>query len=171
MIEKLSPQHQRFVYAYCSNLNKTKAYLTAYPDSSLPTARDSAYKLFNKQEIKDAIEQVLATELETQKTILKRLVTLIEFDLTEYTVGDTIDIEKIRSSGLGWIVKGIRPTKYGTEIYLIDKDKVLEMLSKAYNIFSDASIEIDFKERLNAEQLLNDQLESIRVKLKGNSSP
>lgn len=171
MIEKLSPEHQRFVYAYVATLNKTQAYLTAYPNSSIQAARDSAYRLFNKPEIKEAVEEVLNTELETQKSILKRLVTLIEFDLTQYLNENLqVDITKLKNDGLGWIVKGIRQTKYGNEIYLIDKDKIIEMLAKAHKLFESTQIEVNFTERLNAENILNDQLESIRVKFEGKNS-
>ena len=171
MIETLTPEHQRFVYSYVACLNKTKAYLVAFPDSSLKAARDSAYRLAQKPDIKEAIEEVLNTELETQKSVLRRLVALIEFDLTNYLNDELeIDIKRLNADGLGWIVKGIRQTKYGNEIYLIDKDKVIEMLSKAHNLYDNTKIEVNFTERLNAEKLLDEQLESIRIKFKGTDS-
>lgn len=171
MIEKLSPQHKRFVYAYVACLNKTQAYLIAYPNSTAKDAKNSAYRLAQQEDIKEAIEEVLATELENQKTVLRRLVTLIEFDLTEY-LNDAleIDVTRLNKDGLGWIVKGIRQTKFGNEIYLIDKDKVLEMLSKAHNLFDGTKIEVNFNERLNSENLLNEQLAAIRLKFEGENS-
>lgn len=172
MIEQLTPEHQRFVYAYCANLNKTQAYLTAFPSSSIQAARDSAYRLYQKPEIKEAVEEILNTQLETQKVVLRRLVSLIEFDLTDYlTEANQIDVKKLNADGLGWLVKGLRQTRYGTEIYLIDKDRILEMLAKAHKLFESTQIEVNFTERLNAENLLNDQIESIRVKFEGNDSP
>ena len=44
------------------------------------------------------------------------------------------------------------------------------MLSKAHNLFDGTKIEVNFTERLNSENLLNEQLDSIRLKFEGENS-
>lgn len=145
--------------------------MAAYPNSTPKDAYNSAYDLFQKPEIKSAIEELLDQELESQKIVLKRIVSLIEFDLTQFLDEEnSVDLAKLKEAGLGWIVKGIRHTKYGTEIYLIDKDKVLDMLAKAHSLYDGLNIEINLNGNLDKEREVTAKLEQIRTKLTGINS-
>ena len=94
-LDKLSPAHREFCYAYVENLgNGTRAYMSAYPNAKESTAAVNASQLLIKANIKQAIQHLYTQiwakrteDLEKSKTY-----TLIHC-VGEADIADVIDLE------------------------------------------------------------------------------
>ena len=56
--KKLTAKQERFCQEYVLCLNQTKAYMTAYPDSSYEAARRNASKLMTNTDIKTRVKEL-----------------------------------------------------------------------------------------------------------------
>lgn len=163
--ETLSEQHKRFVESYVACLNYRRAYQVAYPNcKNYTTARTEASKLGRSPTIKAAIQEKLKEVTITKDDILGRMIQLIEFDLTEFMVGDSIDFNALKESGYGWLVKGVKFGKFN-ELMLMDKDRALENLAKIMQMFSDNNISINLGNEISSREHLDQKMKSLHEKL------
>lgn len=162
---QLSAKHQKFVSEYIKHLNAAQAYLAVYKCAP-STARTAASKLLQRDDVKQALAELMS--ISTKDTLIHRLNLLVELDILNYlTEGDQpqIDLNKLRDAGLGWIVAQIRPSG---EVVLISKDKILEMLAKAYSLYTDNGITVNIEEKLSIQDKLNNKLDELQSVIDGN---
>lgn len=124
-------KQQRFCDEYLKDGNGTRAYMTAYPDSSEESARSSASDLLANPNVKQYIEEK-NREIHNSKICdveeIRQL--LSEIARGESTKGETIVVENI---GNGYS-KARAVTKKPDEK---DRLKALELLGKANSLFTD----------------------------------
>jgi hypothetical protein len=163
--ETLTEQHKRFVDAYVACLNYRKAYQVAFPNTTYNSSRTLGSELARKPYIKVAIQEKLKEVSITKDDILGRMIQLLEFDITDYMLGDIIDFQELKDSGYGWLIKGIKYGKFSTELSLMDKDRTLENLAKIMQMFSDNNISINLGNELSSRENLDKKLKEIHEKL------
>lgn len=82
---KLSASRERFCQEYLLDLNATKAYARAYPDSNLKSARTNGPRLLANAGIQERIQQLMEKRAErtevSQDRVIKELVALAFSDL------------------------------------------------------------------------------------------
>ena len=163
--ETLTEQHKRFVDAYVACLNYRKAYQTAFPKSNYLSAKTLGSELARKPYIKSAIQEKLKEVSITKDDILGRMIQLIEFDITDYMIGDTVNFEDLKNSGYGWLIKGIKYGKFSTEVILMDKDRTLENLAKIMQMFTDNNISINLGNEFSSREHLDKKMKDLHEKL------
>ncbi len=165
--EQLSEVHKRFVDSYIHCLNYRKAYQDAYPLANADTANTNGSRLASYPEVKQAIVEQLKLYSKDKSETLHRILQLLDFDLTNYLSWDyKVDIDKLNQAGLGWIIKGIKQMKFGTEIVLMDKDRALENLAKIHMLFNDsATVNVNINQEVSAKQQIEDKLKALDEKL------
>lgn len=168
--ENLSLQHKRFVDSYVDCLNYRKAYQDAYPLSSVDAAYTNGSRLATNPNVRKAIFEKLKLYPRDKTETLQKIFLLLDFDLTEYLADDlTVDVDKLNASGLGWMIKGIKQLKYGSEIVLMDKDRALENLAKIQGLFEDKQqVTINITQEVSAAAQLNRKLQDLDSRLKVN---
>lgn len=167
--ETLPEDHKRFVDSYIHCLNYRKAYQDAYPlVTDWGSARTQGSRLAANPVVKQAIVEQLKTYSIDKSETLQRIITLIQFDVSDYMTGDDLIVDKLNKAGLGWMIKAIKPTKFGTEYILMDKDRALENLAKIHMLFTDTStINVNINQEVTAKQQLEDKLRDLDSKLNG----
>lgn len=166
--DNLSEAHKRFVDSYVDCLNYRKAYQDAYPLANTNTARTNGSILASQVAIKTAIIERLKLFSIAKEAVLDQIIKIIQFDLTNYTLQDTtkVNLDALHEDGLGWMIKGIKESKFGTEIILMDKDRALENLAKIHSLFNDQStVTVNINQELSAKQQLEDKLKALDQKL------
>jgi hypothetical protein len=170
LLNKLPDKHKRFVLEYITSMNKAAAYRKVY-NCTEAHSYDAAYRLAGKPEIKAAIQEALEEEYEKAEQTRQRIQTLITFDLTRFLNEDsTVNLSALKDSGYGWLIKGVRSTKYGDDVYLMDKDKALEQMAKMHQLYSTVTTEINMNDALAVEDCLLEKMNDIRSKLAGTDS-
>jgi phage terminase small subunit len=166
--ETLPEEYKRFVDSYIHCLNYRKAYQDAYPlITNADTARVNGSRLASQTEVKEAIKAQLLLYSKDKSETLQRIFQLIDFDLSDYLDSQyKVDVTKLNLSGMGWIIKGIKQMKFGTEIVLMDKDKALENLAKIHQLFDDKStVNVNINQEISTKQKLASELSDLRTKL------
>lgn len=165
--DNLSEVHKRFVDSYIHCLCYRVAYQDAYPLANANTANVNGSRLAAKPEVKQAIVEQLKLYSKDKAETLQRILQLLDFDLTQYLSPKLeVDVDKLNKSGLGWMIKGIKQMKFGTEIVLMDKDRALENLAKIHMLFNDsATVNVNINQEVSAKQQIEDKLKALDEKL------
>lgn len=153
---KLSKADEVFVSEYLLGFNATSAYKKAHPSVKDTTAASNGWRLLRKAEIQAAIKERLDEVHMGADEALKLLADIARGDVTEFiTPFGNIDIDKIRESGRGRLIKKIKQrtiTKIGksdkdedtetldTEIELYDAQSALDKILKVHGKYSDAPV-------------------------------
>lgn len=166
--ENLSEAHKRFVDSYVHCLNYRKAYQDAYPLANTDSARTNGSDLAAKPEVKEAIKERLALYVRDKSETLQRIFQLIDYDLSNYLNNELkVDVKKLNEDGLGWIIKGVKQMKFGTEIVLMDKDRALENLAKIQQLFDDKqTVNVNINQEISAKQAIEDKLKDLDSRFK-----
>jgi hypothetical protein len=168
--ETLPEEYKRFVDSYVHCLNKRKAYQVAYPAiTNANTARTNGCLLAAKPEVKEAIIERLKLFTIDKSETLQRIISLIEFDVSDYQFADgSLNVATLKDAGYGWLIKAVKPTKFGTEYVLMDKDRALENLAKIHQLFDDKStVNVNINQEISAKQRLEDKLKTLDSKFNG----
>lgn len=171
----LSPKQNRFVAEYLVDLNATSAAIRA--GYSEKTAAQIGYKLFQKPEIQDALQEARAAqEARTQITsdkILRELARIAFSDASDYVKVVQMDQEKEGGVPMGAVMftptenlsadqraalAYIEETQAGIKVRTHDKVKALELLGKHLGIFTEkvAIAAIDPETVKEVEALIHD---------------
>jgi hypothetical protein len=157
-VDKLKPKHKLFLYKYLETLNGTQSYISVYGSTNYDVAKSGAHKLLSRDDIKAALNELATNDVDRDILVL-RMRQLLEFDLTELLDERfQVDLNKIRTSGLGWVVTAIKPTG---EVVLIDKNKVLDMLARVYRLYEESVITVNLDGKLTIEDQLNSKLDAL----------
>jgi len=122
-----------FVESYLQCWNATEA------------ARRANYKHPNKKgpwlvkigEIEAEINARLEEEAMSANEVLQRLGQQARFDPTQYMNTFGIDLDKLQADGLGYLLKGTRPTPAGTVYLFHDGQNALIHLGKHHKLFTE----------------------------------
>ena len=160
----LPENHKRFVDSYVQCLNYRKAYQDAYPlITNADTARVNGSRLAAETEVKQAIIEQLKLYTIDKSETLQRIISLINFDVSNYQYQDgTVNVNTLKEAGYGWLIKGIKPTKFGTEYVLMDKDRALENLAKIHSLFDDKqTVSVNINNEISAKEQLQQKLNDL----------
>jgi len=162
LVDALSEKHQRFVRTYIECLHQGRAYKAAFPHVMIETARTEGCKLANQTEVKAAIYELLKAYIPAKEETLQRIIKIVEFDLGQYFIGDILQLDQLIENGYGWMVKGVKQTKFGTEVVLMDKDTALNNLAKIQTLFNDTQqITINIGQEISAKDQLTKKLQDL----------
>lgn len=126
-LKPLNKAQQVFVSEYLKLFNATAAYLIAYPKSKRDSARANAARLIAEDNVKAEIQSRLDEIHMGADEALKRLADMARGDVTEFiTPMGAFDIDKIRKSGKGHLIKKIKQ-KTVTKIGKTDTDEDTEV--------------------------------------------
>jgi phage terminase small subunit len=144
-------------------LNYRKAYQDAYPLANADTANTNGSRLASYPEVKEAIVERLKLFSIAKDEVLDTIIKVLHFDLTDYLNQELkVDVTKLNKDGLGWMIKGIKQMKFGTEIVLMDKDRALENLAKIHQLFNDQStVTVNINQEISAKEQLNQKLNDL----------
>lgn len=167
--DNLSEAHKRFVDSYVHCLNYRKSYQDAFGLTNVNSAKVLGCQLAAQPEVKLAIVERLKLFSIDKSETLQRIISLIQFDISDYMNFDaTLNVDRLKEAGLGWLIKAVKPTRFGTEYVLMDKDRALENLAKIHSLFNDnATVNVNINQELSAKQQLEDKLKALDNKLNG----
>jgi hypothetical protein len=168
MYESLSEQHKRFVDSYVYCLNYRRAYQDAFPHiTNANTARVNGCRLASQSEIKSAIVERLKLFSIDKAETLQRIISLIQFDFSDYQYPNgSLNVSTLKDDGFGWLIKAVKPNKFGNEYVLMDKDRALENLAKIHMLFNDVALAyVNINLELANKQKLASELSDLRTKL------
>lgn len=150
---KLTKANKVFISEYLSCFNGTEAYSRAYPKAKRDSARANAAELLAKPSIKAEIQRRLEEVHMGADEALKLYSDIARGDITEFlTPFGNLDIDKLRESGKGKLVKKIKQktiTKIGkgkndedaeivdTEIELYPADAAIQNILKIHGRFKE----------------------------------
>lgn len=173
---KLTNAQEVFISEYLQCFNGTEAYSRAYPKAKRNSARTSAAELLANPNISEVIQARLAEVHMSADEALKLTADIARGDITEFiTPFGNIDIDKLRDSGKGKLVKKIKQrtvTKIGktdkdedteildTEIELYPADAALDKILKVHGKYSDAptvNINMSWKEFVDGNRETSDK--------------
>lgn len=101
----INTKQQDFIMEYISNgFNGIQAYLSAYPNSTVKTARTNAYKLLGKDEIREEIERQVKMILEAKHITAERVLLEIA-DIAFALKGDEVYDVKAKLKALELLQK------------------------------------------------------------------
>ena len=101
----INTKQQDFIMEYISNgFNGIQAYLSAYPNSTVKTARTNAYKLLGKDEIREEIERQVQMILEAKHITAERVLLEIA-DIAFALKGDEVYDVKAKLKALELLQK------------------------------------------------------------------
>lgn len=156
-MNNLTAKQKKFIHEYLKSLNATQAYLAVYK-CSYDSAKMGGYRLLQNDNIKSALKELAVNDIDKNILVL-RMRQLLEFDITEVLDDtDQIDLNKIRDSGLGWVVTAIKPNG---EVVIVDKNKVLDMLAKVYKLYDDQQLTVNLQNKLDVQQQLTHKLDAL----------
>ena len=167
--EQLPEDYKRFVDSYVHCLNYRKSYQDAYPHiTNANTARTNGCLLAAKPEVKQAIVEQLKLYHIDKADTLQKIIALIQFDISDYMFDDaTLNVDALKADGLGWLIKAVKPTKFGTEYILMDKDRALENLAKIHQLFDDRNtVNVNINQEISAKQAIEDKLKDLDSRFK-----
>ena len=126
---------------YLLGFNATAAYKKAHPSVKDTTAASNGWKLLRKAEIQEAIKARLDEVHMGADEALKLLSDIARGDVTEFlTPFGNLDIDKLRESGKGRLVKKIRQ-KTVTKIGKKEDDEDTEVLDTEIELYpADAAL-------------------------------
>ena len=103
---------------------------------------------------------------------LQRIISLIQFDVSVYQFEDgSLNVTTLKDAGFGWLIKAVKPTRFGTEYVLMDKDRALENLAKIHMLFNDTStVNVNINQELSAKEQLSQKLNDLDAKFRNQSS-
>ncbi len=144
--ELVTDKQKIFANEYLIDLNATRAYMAAYPNTKNEnTAAVSANKLLRNAKIQEYIskrmkEREIRTEV-TQDRILEEIANIAFYQVSDYVdvVGGQVivkDTKPLKSNQLKAIA-GIKEGANGIEIKLNDKLKALELLGRHTGLWND----------------------------------
>lgn len=162
---ELTDKQRLFCIYYIQYFNATKAYKEAYK-CDYATAKSNSYRLLTNAYIKKEIEKLKEAKI---NSILIDKYDVLEF-LGKVLKADMNDFYEIREGELikkedcdGTLIHSIKKGKYGTEIKLYDKTKIVEMLINIFNITpKDLATTMQIKAHTD---LLNKKTEEIEGRL------
>lgn len=170
--EQLPEEYKRFVNSYVHCLNYRKSYQDAYPlITNANTARTNGCLLAAKPEVKQAIIEQLKLYHTEKDDTLQKIIALIQFDVSDFMLSDaSLNVSALKEAGYGWIIKAVKPTKFGTEYVLMDKDRALENLAKIHQLFDDKqTVNVNINQEIAAKERLSQDLSTLREKLQSGS--
>lgn len=165
---KLPEDHKRFVDSYVHCLNFRKAYQDAYPlVTDWACARQGGSRLAATPLVKEAIAEQLKQYTLEKAEVLKHYIELLQFDVTDYQYDNgELNVAALKTSGYGWMLKAVKPNKFGTEYILMDKDRALESLAKIHQLFNDnQTVNVNINQEISAKQQLESKLKELDKKL------
>lgn len=138
---KLTKAQEVFISEYLKCFNGTEAYSRAYPKAKRDSARACAADLLANPNIKSEIDRRLAEVHMSADEALKLLSDIARGDVTEFlTPFGNLDIDKLRESGKGRLVKKIRQ-KTVTKIGKKKDDEDTEVLDTEIELYpADAAL-------------------------------
>lgn len=165
--DNLSEAHKRFVDSYVHCLNYRKSYQDAFGLTNVNSAKVLGCQLAAQPEVKLAIVERLKLFSIDKSETLQRIISLIQFDISDYMNFDaTLNVDRLKEAGLGWLIKAVKPTKFGTEYVLMDKDRALENLAKIHSLFNDQStVTVNINQEIATKDRLAQELNDLRNKL------
>ncbi len=92
-------------------------------------------RLLSLVEVREAIRQRLHEAGGDELAVLSRWVRTASVDFSPYVMEGGLEVEALKEAGLGWMIKGVRVTQYGTTIELRDPEHADEMLAKHLGMF------------------------------------
>lgn len=170
--DNLSEAHKRFVDSYVHCLNYRKAYQDTYNLANVDSARSLGCQLAAIPEVKAAILERLKLFTIDKSETLQRIISLIQFDVSDYQFEDgSLNVTTLKDAGFGWLIKAVKPTRFGTEYVLMDKDRALENLAKIHMLFNDTStVNVNINQELSAKEQLSQKLNDLDAKFRNQSS-
>lgn len=165
--DTLSDSYKRFVDSYVQCLNYRKAYQDAYPLANVDSARTNGSLLAARPEVKQAIIEQLKLFQLPKEDVLQKIISLIQFDVADHQFTDgSLNVQSLKEAGFGWLIKAVKPTKFGTEYVLMDKDRALENLAKIHQLFDDKqTVQVNINQEISAKEQLNQKLTELQSKL------
>lgn len=156
---KLTDKETALVLEYLQNLNQVKSYQKIH-GCSYNTAVKSAYLVFNREHVKELIQEVLAERTIEPSELLDRYKEIISGKAGEYlTTSGGLNYEKLVKDGKAYLVKRIKPSRYGTEIEFVDYQRALETMTRIMGLQENkVSLSIN-------ESTLEDKLNTLREKI------
>lgn len=160
-LSHLPDKYQRLVIRYMQTLNKTKAYFDTY-DCSWEAACKNHNTVFNKPEVKDAIQAMLDQELMGKSEVLYRLQELARGAIGNYLEANgDVNLTRLLEDGKGYLIKGIKVTRQGTTIDFYDYQHAVETVAKIEGLYTDGHTQVN----VNVSESLEDKLKQLRDKI------
>lgn len=138
----LTRKQLAFVDLYFENgMNGTEAYQQLYPTCSYDTARANASRMLALANIRSEVNNRLAEKHMSAEEVLARLAEQAKGVLGDYvTEQGKLDFKKLLEDKKAYLIQGLKPTKFGTEVQFPNSQTALLNIGKQHGLFSDRHI-------------------------------
>jgi phage terminase small subunit len=153
----LSKKRQAFINEYLQCFNATEAAIKA--GYSKKTAHSIGWEILRIPEVADFISKRLGESAMSADEVLLRLAEHARSDYSKYIKRDGyVDLGSLILDGKGHLIKGIKETKYGTQVEFYDSQSALVTLAKHHGLLTDRiqqqTVNLDFDvNTLSVEQI------------------
>lgn len=138
-----------------NNMDGTKAYMVAYPNSSYESAMKASSRLLNNVEIRAEVNRRLTERHMSADEVLARLAEQAKGIAGDYiNEQGKLDFKKLKKDGKGYLIQSIKPTKFGTEVQFPNSQTALINIGKQHGLFSDRKI-IETKVEAELDSILS----------------
>ena len=142
---RLSGKQKAFIDAYLgpAKLNATEAASIAGYSGDRQGLSVQGSILLSNFKVAGAIARRLAERGASTDELIHRWLTITRFDISDcMDHNGKLDLDKLRDKGLGFLIKGSRPTKEGPVFLLRDPDKAEELLAKHLGTFATQKLKV-----------------------------
>lgn len=134
----LTQLQENFVNEYLIDFNATRAAQRAGYDGNDVTLASVGYENLRKPQIADAISERLKEKAMGADEVLMRLAEQARNEQGRYiNERGGINLALLIADGKGHLIKGVKETKYGTDIEFYDAQAALVHIGKHHRIFAD----------------------------------
>lgn len=145
--KKLTDKERAWAYAYLETFNKTEAARIAKYAGNEASFRRIGYENSTKVHIREFIEAELAARALSANEVLARLSAHATADLSPYMTSNyfgkiTLDLEAVKTAGLGHLIKKVTNTKDGSSVEFHDAQAALVHLGRYHKLFTD-KVQVD----------------------------
>ena len=131
----LTTKQQEFIHYYVKYHNATRAAgLAGYEgdDNALGVA---GHRLLRDAKIRTEIDRLFREQVPSADETLQLIGTAAKFDPTPYLQDDmTLDVHKMGQDGLGTVIEGVKPGRYGPEVTLASPQTAQKMLAQYHRL-------------------------------------
>jgi len=132
---QLTAKQRAFIAYYVKYHNATRAARLAGYEGDDNTLGVTGFDLLRNPNVKGEIERLFAESVPSAKEVLQLIGHTARFDPTPYLREDlTLDVQAIGQDGLGTIIEGVKPGRYGPEVTLASPQAAQKMLAQHHGL-------------------------------------
>jgi len=140
---QLTAKQQAFIAYYVKYHNATRAARLAGYEGDDNTLGVTGFDLLRNPNVKGEIERLFRERLASPSEVLDLINTTAKFDPEPYLKDDlSLDVRKMGKDGLGIVIEGVKPGRYGPEVTLASPQTARKLLAQHHRLLQHLDIDV-----------------------------